>query len=240
MIGIIANVACVFIGGLIGALCAKLISQRTISKVNSVFGVSAIGMGIYSIVLVQNLTPVIFALIVGTIIGDAIHLGDLFLKGGKLLQKPVSAIFKTPVTTDQQEYESLLVTTLVLFCCSATGIYGCLDAGMTNNCTILLAKSVLDLFTALIFACSLGYVTAIIAIPQAIIFFCLFALARFIVPLTTPVMINDFRACGGLILIATGFRVSKIKEFAIADMIPAMILVMPCSWLWTQFIAPLF
>lgn len=239
MIGIIVNVVCVIVGGIAGALCAGHISQRTIGKVNSCFGISAIGMGIYSVVLVKNLTPVIFALIVGMIIGDLIHLNEIFIKGGKLLQKPVSKMFKSPDTLSQDEYESLLVTTMVLFCCSSTGIYGCLDAGMTGESSILLAKSVLDLFTAMIFACSLGWVTAFIAIPQIIIFSCLFLLAKVVVPLTTPVMINDFRACGGLILLATGFRVAKIKEFSIADMIPAMVLVMPCSWLWTEFVVPL-
>jgi len=123
MIGIIVNVICVFTGGIIGALFSKFISQSTIQKVNSCFGISAIGMGIFSVILVKNLTPVIFALIVGTIIGDTIHLNELFIKGGKVLQKPVSKIFKTPETLNQDEYESLLVTTLVLFCCSSTGIY---------------------------------------------------------------------------------------------------------------------
>jgi len=236
MIGIITNVVCVFIGGLIGAFCGRYIPQKTITKVNSCFGISAIGMGIYSVVLVKNLTPVIFALIVGTVIGDLIHLNELFTKGGKLMQKPVSKVFKAPEKLEKEEYESLLVTTLVLFCCSGTGIYGSLDAGMTGECSILLAKSVLDFFTAIIFACSLGYVTAFIAIPQIIIFSLLFLLAKVIVPLTTPVMINDFRACGGLILLATGLRIAKIKEFSIADMIPAMALVMPCSWFWTTVI----
>lgn len=239
MIGIIVNVACVFTGGIIGAFCSKILNKRTTEKVNSVFGISAIGMGIYSVILVKNLTPVIFALIVGTILGDLIHLNELFKKGGSILEKPVSKIFKAPATIEKEEYESLLVTTIVLFCCSGTGIYGCLDAGMTGEYSILLAKSVLDFFTAIIFACSLGLVTAFIAIPQIIIFSLLFLLARFIVPFTTPVMINDFRACGGLILLATGLRIAKIKEFSIADMIPSMALVMPCSWLWTDFILPL-
>lgn len=239
MIGVITNISCVIIGGLIGTLCGKHLRESLVQKVNSIFGICSIGMGVYSIMLMKNMPAVILALIVGTIIGDLLHLNELFLKGGKALQKPVTKIFKSSGKLSQEEYESLLVTTLVLFCCSGTGIYGCLDSGMTGDSSILLAKSVLDLFTALIFACSLGLVTAFVAIPQAIIFFSLFFLARFIVPLTTPTMINDFRACGGLILIATGFRVSKVKEFSIADMIPAMIIVMPCSWLWTQFIAPL-
>ena len=45
---------------------------------------------------------------------------------------------------------SLLVTAIVLFCSSGTGIYGCLDAGMTGNVTVLLSKSIMDFFTAMV------------------------------------------------------------------------------------------
>ena len=110
---------------------------------------------------------------------------------------------------------------------------------MTGNITILLSKSVLDLFTAMIFACSLGPITSLIAVPQLIIFVVLYLLAGTIFPLTTPEMIGDFKACGGFILLATGLRIAKIKEFPIADMIPAMIIVMPISYIWTAYIMPL-
>ena len=66
-----------------------------------------------------------------------------------------------------------------------------------------------------------------------------FLLAKMIYPLTTPTMINDFKACGGFILLATGLRIAKIKEFPIADMIPAMILVMPISAFWVNCIVPM-
>ena len=139
----------------------------------------------------------------------------------------------------REEFLSLLVTAMVLFCSSGTGIYGCLDAGMTGSSTILLSKSILDLFTARVFACSLGVVVSVVAIPQFVIFMLLFLAAKAIYPLTTPDMIADFKACGGFLLIATGFRIAKIREFPIADMLPAMVLVMPLSALWTQFITPL-
>ena len=85
----------------------------------------------------------------------------------------------------------------------------------------------------MIFACSLGIVTSFIAIPQFVIFMLLYLLSGVILPLCTDVMIGDFRACGGVLLLATGFRMMKVREFPIADMIPAMVLVMPVSWLWS-------
>ncbi len=52
-------------------------------------------------------------------------------------------------------------------------------------------------------------------------------------------MINDFQACGGVILLATGFRITKIRDFPIADMLPAMILVWFISHVWTVLILPM-
>ena len=131
------------------------------------------------------------------------------------------------------------MTGIVLFCSSGTGIYGCLDAGMTGNATVLLSKSILDFFTAMVFACNLGAVTSLVAVPQAAVFFALFFAAKAIYPLTTPTMIGDFKACGGMIMIATGLRIAGIKNFPIADLIPAMAFVMPLSWLWTTVVLPL-
>ena len=67
----------------------------------------------------------------------------------------------------------------------------------------------------------------------------LYLLAGVIYPLTTPAMINDFKACGGLVIFVTGFRMIRVKNFPVADMIPAMILVMPVSWIWVTYILPL-
>jgi len=101
------------------------------------------------------------------------------------------------------------------------------------------SKTILDLFTAMVFACSAGIVVSIVALPQLVVFLILFALAKLIVPLTTPSMINDFKVCGGFLLVATGLRIAKIKDLPLADMLPAMVLVMPLNALWTSVIAPL-
>ena len=141
--------------------------------------------------------------------------------------------------TGTADNSAVLVTALVLFCASGTGIYGSIVAGMTGDHSILLAKSILDFATALIFACTLGIVVSLIAVPQFLIFIALYLLAGMIYPLCTPAMINDFKASGGILLLATGFRMIKVKEFPVADMIPAMVLALPVSYLWINYIMPL-
>lgn len=237
-IGIIINALAVVAGGIIGTAIGPKLSERFKTSLNTIFGVCALTMGISSITNMQNMPVVILSTILGTVIGLIIHLGDKIQAGGLLMEKGISKLISGGKQTDDN-YKSLLVTAIVLFCASGTGIYGSIVSGMTGDNSVLLAKSFLDLPTALIFACVLGSVTAFIAIPQFIIFIILFFLASSIYPLCTDYMIGDFKACGGVLLLATSFRMLKLKEFPIADMIPAMALVMPLSSLWVNCILPL-
>ena len=231
-VGVICNTLAVVLGGLIGALGGSRLSDEFKSKLNLIFGVCSMTIGISSIVLMQNMPAVVLSIILGTILGLLLHLGQRIGQAGVKL----AGLFPNKGHSDDN---GLLVTAIVLFCASGTGIYGAIVSGMSGDHSILIAKSILDLFTAMIFACSLGLSVSAIAIPQTVIFLILFFCARLIFPLTTPSMVNDFKACGGMIMLATGFRIAKITDFPIADMIPAMILVWPISWAWNAWILPL-
>jgi len=242
MIGIFINVGAVILGGILGTLFGKKMTPEFTAEMNKVFGISAMCMGISTIANMKNMPAVVLAVILGTAIGLVCKLNLRISQCGELMQKPADKLmgnFSGNGSMTRDEYLSLLVTTVVLFCSSSTGIYGCLDAGMTGSSTILVSKAVLDAFTAMVFACNLGIVVSVVAVPQTIVYLIMFFAAKLILPLTTPEMIGDFKACGGFLLVATGLRVSKVKEFPIADMIPAMIIVMPLSAMWTNLIAPL-
>lgn len=239
-IGIIINALSIAVGGVVGSFVGEKISPRFKENINLIFGACSMGMGISSIALMENMPAVIFAVIIGTALGLALHLGEKIDAAAGGMQKVVGRFITSKNTKlSQEEFMTTLVTIIILFCVSGTGIYGSIVSGMTGDHSILIAKSMLDLFTALIFACTLGVVVSLIAIPQFIIFLILFLCAGLIYPLTTPVMINDFKACGGFIMLASGFRMIKVRMFPTADMIPTMILVMPFSWAWVTYIYPL-
>ena len=208
--GIIINSLSIILGGIAGGLFGDYLRDDFKENLNLIFGLASMVMGISAIMNMVNMPAVIFAVVIGTIIGLA-----------------------------HDEFYAQLLTVIVLFCASGTGIYGSLESGMTGDASILISKSILDFFTAMIFSCSLGYIVSMIAIPQFIVFFLLFVSAGFILPLTTKAMIGDFKACGGFLMIATGFRIMKLRQFPTADMIPAMILVMPISWAWVNWVVPL-
>lgn len=236
-IGVIINTVAIFLGGIAGALLGNKLPEKYKEQLNLIFGLCSMGMGISSIVLMKYMPAVVFALIIGTIVGLVFNLGDKVYELCSKLQKVMIRIIpKKETNMSETEFLATLITVIVLFCSSGMGIYGSLSEGMTGDSSLLITKSILDFFTAAIFACNLGYIVSLIAVPQFVIFTTLFLSASFIVPLTTPDMIADFKACGGFLMVAAGFRILKLKMFPVVDMIPAMILVMPFSWFWVNII----
>ena len=236
-IGVIINTIAIFLGGIAGALLGNKLPEKYKEQLNLIFGLCSMGMGISSIVLMKYMPAVVFALIIGTIVGLVFNLGDKVYELCSKLQKVMIRIVpKKETNMSETEFLATLITVIVLFCSSGMGIYGSLSEGMTGDSSLLITKSILDFFTAAIFECNLGYIFSLIAVPQFVIFTTLFLSASFIVPLTTPDMIADFKACGGFLMVAAGFRILKLKMFPVVDMIPAMILVMPFSWFWVNII----
>lgn len=236
-IGVIINTIAIFLGGIAGALLGDKLPEKYKEQLNLIFGLCSMGMGISSIVLMKYMPAVVFALIIGTIVGVVLKLGDKVYELCSKLQKVMIRIVpKKETNMSETEFLATLITVIVLFCSSGMGIYGSLSEGMTGDSSLLITKSILDFFTAAIFACNLGYIVSLISVPQFVIFTTLFLSASFIVPLTTSDMIADFKACGGFLMVAAGFRILKLKMFPVVDMIPAMILVMPFSWFWVNII----
>jgi hypothetical protein len=225
-IGIIADVLAVALGGITGSLIGSRMSAQVKEKMTVVLGVCAMAIGLVSVILMVNLPAVVLAMIAGTAIGIAIRLGKLIDKGALR----ISGLF--PAKESRKEND-LVILAIILFCASGTGIYGTIVEGMSGDSSVLVSKSILDFVTAMIFACSAGPSIAAVAIPQAVMMVLLFFLSRLAGPHISDTMMRDFRACGGLITLVTGMKVAKIKDFPVAEMIPAMVLVFLTSYAWT-------
>ena len=96
-IGILANGLAIFIGGLIGMKLGPKFSEHFKTNLNTTFGACAMAMGISSIVLMKNLPAVVLAVILGTITGLVIHLGEKISAGAMLMQKGIGKIGRAHV-----------------------------------------------------------------------------------------------------------------------------------------------
>jgi uncharacterized protein len=238
MIGPIIDSSLTLVGGIAGGLLGQRLDENLRIRLPQIFGVVSMAMGVTMIAKLHSLPSVVIAIIFGTIVGEVIRLEERIGHVATRIQKYIEQRIPTPKATvvSPDEFLEKFVAVLVLFCASGTGIFGAMNEGITGDASLLLAKSVLDFFTAAIFATVLGMSVAAIAVPQLIIQMALFFLGRFILPLTTAEMVSDFSGCGGIIMLATGFRIAGIKSFMVANLLPSLLLVMVISRLWSKYV----
>ena len=235
MLGPLVNSSALAIGAISGAALGQLVPNRVKEALPLTCGIISIGIGTVLVNKVNALPAVSLALLAGALIGELLFLERGIEKFVHWARQRISRFApKKSTPQDADHFVVKFVTIMVLFCASGMGIFGATHEGMTGEPSILLAKSVLDLFTAMIFATDLGIAVALIAIPQIAIQTALYLGAHQLMPLTTPAMLADFSACGGIIMLATGLRICGIKIFPIVNMLPALILVMPVSALWAR------
>ncbi len=233
MLGPLANSAALILGGLGGAVLGRRLPRRVRETLPLTFGIIAAAIGTTLMNKVHALPAVALAL--GSLAGELAHLERGLEKAIGWAQRQAERLMPGEKGNPRVEgFVGKFVTLLVLFCASGMGIFGATQEGMTGDAHILLAKSILDLFTALIFAAELGPAVALIYLPQLLVQSALFLGAGLLVPLATPEMLADFSACGGVIMMATGLRICGIKFFPIVNMLPALFLAMPCSLLWAR------
>jgi len=87
----------------------------------------------------------------------------------------------------------------------------------------LATKSILDGFASLAFAASLGWGVALSAIPvglwQGILTFLAFTVGSVI----SEALISAITATGGVLLLGVGLRLLQVRQVAVGNMLPALI-----------------
>ena len=194
-IGIFVCSGSLLVGALAGASLNRFIPEHFKKTLPLIAGLISISMGIFFVNKLHNLPPIALAIIVGTIIGGLLNIEKWIERAGTTLRSPIERIFpaQSSASVGAEDFMNQFIAVLILFCASGTGIFGALTEGMTGDPTILLTKSILDFFTAAIFASTLGYIITVIFIPQLIVFVILFFAATFIMSLINPSMIRLHR-----------------------------------------------
>ncbi len=215
-IGIIVNSGSLVVGGIVGVLIGKYLPTRLVKNLPTIFGLGCILIALTLMIEVKDLTLVILCIIIGAIIGELLNLGD-----------KTKSLVQTVINRDgnlSPDKVTILMTLIMLFMFSGTGIFGALEEGFTGDPSILIAKSALDFFTAIIFGASIGRVVPMIAIPQFVLNIVLFSLAAFIMPFMSETNIADFKAIGGVVALAAALKLLDLIKFDLINLIPCFAL----------------
>ena len=235
MVGPFINSAGIILGGIVGVLLARHVPKRLQEGLPATFSLASISIGIVMVVKVHYMPAVILALIIGTAVGELLSLEQGVKWGANKTRALLERIIPSRSTLPPQEFAQSFTAMIVLFCASGLGVVGSLTEGITGDFQLLFVKALMDFFTALIFSISLGIALVAIAIPQLLIQIALVFLAKLIMPYMDDIAFADFSACGGIIMIAVGLRIAQIKIFAVVNFLPALLFVVPISYLWRHF-----
>ncbi len=217
MIGTIINVITVFIGGTLGLFLGRRFPARMQETVLAVLGLFTIVIGIGSALQTGNPLIVLGSLLVGAIIGEALHLEARLEGFGGWLQRRFAS-----KDGDSSRFIEGFVTASLVFCVGPLTIQGAIEDGLTGDYTKLAIKAVMDGFAALAFASTLG--AGVLASIIVIVIFQggITLLARWSSGVFTEAMIVELTATGGVVLLAISFRLLDIKKIRAANLLPAL------------------
>lgn len=214
-IGVLTNCTAVLLGGLLGTALGKILPQGLKDNLPTLFGFCSIAIGVNSIIKASGMTAVVLAILVGFAIGHSLH-----------LEQWTSKFFHKLVRTLHLGGGPVLLQRLRLVQHPDRGHHRrSLTADVQSRAGRLHGHDL---------CLHAGAAICAIPLPQVVILLLVFGVGKLLAGVLTPTMFADLSACGGILTMAAGFRVSKIRSVPLVDLMPALILVMPFSALWSS------
>lgn len=230
--GTLINALTVLAGGLAGTFLGNRLPQRIQESLFGALGLFTLLVGLADpLNALKTLNPLVLlgALVIGTIIGEAMDIEGRLQRFGDRVQARLAREGST--------LSEAFVSSSLVFCVGPLSILGALDNGLNGDITKLVIKSTLDGFGALAFSAALGG-GVLLSIGTILIYQGAISLsAGALAPLlnANPQLITALTATGGLILVAIGIKLMKIRDLRPANMLPALLiapaLVALLAWL---------
>jgi uncharacterized protein len=225
--GTLVNAAAILAGGLLGLLLPRLkegIRTTVMQGIGMAVGVLGIMMAIKS----NNFLIPIASLVVGGIIGELLKVEDGLQWLGSRLERLVSSKGQGKVST-------AFVTTTLIYCVGAMAILGSMDSGIRGNHDILYTKSMLDGFSSIIFASTLGIGVLFSAIPvllyQGIIAIASTYINLLVGPELLEAVIAEVTAVGGVLILGISLNLLEIKKINVANLLPSLLVAVLAVYL---------
>ena len=213
--GVLINAAAVAVGGVLGTLGGRLMPEKMKQTVLAATGLVSIGIGISGAIGSSNQLIPILSLVIGSVIGELLHIEDGVTRAGDWLQKRFG---KSGFITEG------FVTGSLVFVAGAMAVMGALESGLKNDHTVLMTKSVIDMAGSVAFAGSLGIGVAFSALSILVLEGTVALLASLLTGVLTDAVITEISVTGSLIIIGVALNVLGLTKLRIMNMTPALLL----------------
>lgn len=230
--GTLVNVLTVLVGCGVGVLLGNRLPVRTRDLVTD--GLGLVTLLIAATSAMEVLSPdlaeevgdaapmliVLGAVLVGGIIGSLLGLEAGVERLGAWLQR---RLVGGSDSADRARFVEGFVVASLVFCTGPLTILGALNDGLGNGAEQLLLKSALDGFAAIAFAAAFGWGVAASIVTVIAVQGSLTVLGAVLGDVLPEAQLAAVTATGGVLLVGVALRLLRVREIAVADLLPALL-----------------
>jgi uncharacterized membrane protein YqgA involved in biofilm formation len=230
--GTAVNVLTVLAGTSVGVLAGNRLPARTRDLVTDALGLVTLLIAGLSAVAVNDaaladkvgshapLLIVLGALLIGGIVGSLCRVEQRVEGLGGWLQRRLQG---GSDSAERVRFIEGFVTASLIFCTGPLTILGSLSDGLGNGADQLYLKATLDGFAAIAFAASFGWGVAASALTVLVVQGAITGVGAILGDVLPDAELAAITAAGGLMLVGVALRLLRIREIAVADLLPGLI-----------------
>ncbi|MEQ6388604.1 DUF554 domain-containing protein [Bacillaceae bacterium S4-13-58] len=218
LFGTIINGICIATGVFIGMFFRK-IPERYKETIMSGISLAVMLIGLQMGFQTNNIVIVLLSLLTGAMVGEWLHLEKKLNQLGDKLQ----GLFKGGGSANISKG---FITASLIFVIGAMAVIGALDSGLRGDHSILITKSIIDGFTALVLTTTLG-IGVIFSVVPVVLYegsIALFAtqIEKWLPKEFLDLFISEMTATGGLLIFAIGLNLLNITQIRVANLLPSL------------------
>lgn len=215
MIATVINALAVIIGSALGLFFKSKIKSEFKTIVMTSSGLITLALGLGMAFDSPDTLASLFSLILGGFAGTAMRIEDRVLSLGER--------FAPKGEGEDMSFGVGFLNSSLLFCSGAMSIVGSIDAGTVGNYDLILIKSVMDGFMAVVFAAAYGK-GVFLSAATIIVYQGFFTLAGgFLSPLLGEEGIAIISAVGGYLLVMLALSLLELKKIKTGNFLPALV-----------------
>lgn len=231
--GTLLNAAAVLLGSGLGATLGDRLPERIRGVVTDALGLTTALIAALDAARVTSPTltrsvggsaPVLVvlgSLAIGGGVGSALRLEDRVEVLGGWVRRRLS--HGRGDGESRRRFVEGFVLASLLFCVGPLTILGSFQDGLGRGISLLAVKSALDGLASVAFAASYGPGVAVAAVTVLVVQGSLTALGALAGSVLTAAQLVALTATGGLLLAGVAIRLLRLREVAVADLLPALV-----------------
>ncbi|WP_077623766.1 DUF554 domain-containing protein [Sediminibacillus massiliensis] len=232
LLGTIINGICIICGSTIGLFFTK-IPERHKETVMHGIGLAVVLIGMQMAFETENIVVVLLSLLSGAIIGESLYLEKKLNDAGQWIESKFQSNKEVGVAQG-------FITASLIFVIGAMSVIGALDSGIRGDHEVLITKSIIDGFVALVLTTTLGFGVVFSVIP-VVLYEGSIALLSTQIDRWLPAeflegFIAEMTATGGLMIVAIGLNLLKLTHIRVANLLPALLTVGFIYYLYGLFL----